>query len=79
VFPAGRHHRLSLVGLARSGWHRAGRSRFHWNLRVGRRLLPRLRYKIALCAVVDNVLSAPAKPGTYTLVVLANGRVHAAR
>lgn len=64
--------RLSLIGYARLGEHPGGRSHFHWNLRVGRRLLPPGRYQLVLYALDGNVLSLPSKPGARALIVDAH-------
>jgi CSLREA domain-containing protein len=68
-------HRLILIGYARLGKHPGGRSQFHWNLRVGGKLLSGGTYQLILYGLDGNVLSLPAAPGARTLVVLADGRV----
>jgi hypothetical protein len=68
--------RLVTVGVARLGHHPAGSSQFHWNLRVGRRLLAPGTYAITLHAITEgSLLSMPAGPGARTLIVLRNGKI----
>jgi FtsP/CotA-like multicopper oxidase with cupredoxin domain len=68
--------RLVPVGVVRLGHHRAGRSKFHWNLRVGRRLLRPGKYAITLHAISEgSLLSTPAAPGARTLIIRRNRRV----
>ena len=67
--------RLILIGFARLGEHPGGRSRFHWNLHAGGRLLAPGRYQLVLYALDGNVLSLPSKPGARTLTVDSHGRV----
>jgi hypothetical protein len=68
-------HRLIDVGLVRLGSFPAGRSKIHWNLRVGGLLLPKGTYKVSLHALVDGVLSVATPPGARTLIVRDHGRV----
>jgi hypothetical protein len=69
-------HRLILVGLVRLGHHPAGRSTFHWNLRVGGHPLDQGRYQIVMYALdSDNVLSLPENPGARTVIVQEHGEV----
>jgi len=75
VLRVARRNGLVLVGLVRLGSHPGGRSQIHWDLRVHGRLLREGRYEVTLCTVLDGVLSAPANPGTRTLLVLADGKV----
>ena len=64
------------VGVVRVGRHRAGRSRFHWDLRVKRRLLPAGTYAVTLHAITEgSLLSLPSGPGARTLIVSRGGHV----
>ena len=64
------------VGVARLGRHRAGRSSFHWNLRVNRHLLAPGTYHVTLHGISEGtLLSAPAAPGPIKLIIGRDGRI----
>jgi hypothetical protein len=71
--------KLTVVGYVRLGQHPAGRSKFHWDLRVRGRLLPPGRYQLILYALDGDVLSLPASPNSRTLLVLRHGNVRVGR
>jgi hypothetical protein len=69
-------HRQAQVGLVQLGNHHAGRSTFHWNLRVGGYPLGNGHYQIAMYALDSGrVLSLPANPGVRAVIVQAHGQV----
>jgi hypothetical protein len=58
------------------GRHRAGRSSFHWDLRVNRRLLTPGTYQLTLHGISEGtLLSTPAAPGPIKLIIGRDGRI----
>jgi hypothetical protein len=71
--------RLAFAGLVHFGRQPRGRSLVHWNFRLNHGLLGPGRYELTLHRRREGVLSAPAAPGSRTLLILKKHRVRLPR